>query len=687
MLGVSAAIAVGGIGPAVGQEAGAGLTEIVVTAQRREEALQRTPVSVTALTAEALEDRQVTNVLDIAAQVPNLRIEPVTGTSNSARVFLRGVGEDQSTPTTDSAIGLYVDGVYYARTLGALFDFLDVERIEVLRGPQGTLYGRNTSAGAIRVISRRPTDELRLQGDLTVGDYDRRQLRALASGPIGGGVNASLALLRNKRDGIADNVTLGTDVNDRDVTAIRGAFALDPTDAVDLTLRYDWMDDESDPSVPTSILNGVPDDLHRTEAGELPFSDFEAGGLSLDAGYRFGRYELRSITAYRELELEAILDNDGRADRVLALDYTSRQDQFSQELTLAADWERVVGLIGVYYFTETNDYDSVTFFGQNETVGFTDQETDSYAVFGQATWSLTDALSLTVGARYTRDEKDFSDFYPELNGGTRYALDDDWSAFTPKVAVDYQVSDNVFLFASYAEGYKTGGMNRSTTAVTALTPYDEESVTTYEAGVKSEFLDRRLRLNLTYFYNDYEDLQLSTFDPATNVSRRFNAAQATTKGVEMELSVVPFTGLQAYLTGGYLDAGYDEFVDRVNGELVDVSDRELKGAPRWQYAAGFTYDRLLPVGSMRLNGEINERTRVYNNVANTPSIVTPRIRLLNASLGWRSTDERWTVTLAGKNLTDKEYFANALFIGGLTSIVYPAEPRTWTLSVGYSIGR
>ena len=660
-----------------------GLTEIVVTAQRRAESLQRTPVSVTALTGQALEDRQITNVMDIAAQVPNLRIEPVTGTANAARIFLRGVGEDQSTPTTDSAIGLYVDGVYYARTLGALFDFSDVERIEVLRGPQGTLYGRNTSAGAIKILTRRPSDELRASGDLTIGSFERRQLRAAVSGPLTDGLKASLAVLKNEREGTSWNRARNEHVNRRDVEALRGAFTFDAVDDVDVTLRYDWMDDKSDPSVPTSILAGMPDNLYQTDAGEVPYSEFRSRGVSLDAGYLFGAFELRSITAYRDLDLSAVLDNDGRPARILALDYTSAQNQFSQEFTLNGDWQRAKGLVGVYYFTEDNSYDALTFVGATGTPDIAVQDTQSYAVFAQGTWLATDALSLTAGARYTWDEKDFSNSYP--NTGTLYELKESWSSFTPKLAADYRLTDQMFLFASYAAGYKAGGMNRSAVAITALTPYDQEDVKTYEVGLKTDFFSRRLRANLTYFHNGYEGLQLSTFDPETNVSRRFNAAEATTRGVELEVSAAPVAGLQAYLTSGYLDASYDKFFDRVGGVIVDVSDRKLKGAPRWQYATGFSYELPTMQGSLRFSGEVNHRTRVHNNVANTPSIATPNITLVNASIGWRSPGERWIATLAGKNLTDKEYFTNALYIGGLTSVVYPAEPRTWSLSFGYKL--
>lgn len=668
------------------------LEEIVVTAERRAESLQTVPVSVTALGAEALDERQVTNVIDIAGQVPNLRIEPVTGLSNAARIFLRGVGEDQSTPNIDSAIGLYVDGVYYPRTLGALFDFVDVERIEVLRGPQGTLYGRNTPGGAIKILTRDPGREASGIFEVLGGDYDRLQLRGTIGGPIAESLRGSVSVLKNEGDGTSDNVTLDRDVNRKDVLGARGKLIWDASQSLELRLAADWTEDKSDVGVGTSDFAGKPADLYVTAANADPSGYLRTRGAALTATWTAGSYVLTSITAWRDRQNRGLLDNDAEARTILHFAFDADQSQWSQELTLNADWGRTQAIFGLYWFTEENEYASTNFFGSranpaapvNATPGFMAQDTESYAIFAQATYAVTDALHLTAGVRYTWDEKDFTDSYPTLNRS--FAPSEEWTAFTPRIAADYRASDDLFLFASWSKGYKAGGCNRSSVPVTALTPYDEEEVSSFEAGLKSQFLDDRLRANLTLFYNDYEDLQLSAFDPATNVSRRFNAAAATTQDVELELSMVPGAGLSAYAAVGYLDASYDEFFDNVGGQIVDVSDRDLKGAPEWSVSGGFARDLPLAItGRVRLAGDVSDRSRMENNVANTPVIATPDTTLANASLAWTSADQRWTATLAGKNLTDEEYIGAGLFIGGLTTVLYPAELRTWTVALRYSL--
>lgn len=676
--------------PALAQESLATLEEITVTAQRRAESLQTTPVSVTALTRSALEDRQIESALDIAAQVPNLRIEPVTALPNAARVFLRGVGEDQSVPTTDSAIGFYVDGVYYSRVQGAIFDFADVERIEVLRGPQGTLYGRNTSGGAVKIITSDPGEVLAGSIDLTGGSYDRRQLRGTIGGPLSDTLKASLSVLKHERDGTVDNATLGRDVNARDTTAARGKLIWSPTDALEFKLAADWSEDLADVGVGASAFGGYPADLFKTTANGDPSGYLRARGVALTGTWMSGAYTLSSTTAWRDLRNDGTFDNDGEARTISHFAFDTEQSQLSQELTLAADWGRTKAIVGAYWFTEDIRHDTINYSGSRANPAapvtalpdFTDQDTDSYAVFGQASFAATDALTLTAGARYTWDEKDFDDRYPTL--GRQFLVNKKWTAFTPRLAADYKLTDSAFLFTSWSKGYKAGGFNRSSTPITALTPYDEEEVSTLEGGVKTEFFDRRLRANLTYFYNDYSDLQLSAFDPVTNVGRRFNAAAATTQGVELELSAAPVAGFNAYATLGYLDAQYDEFQDRVNGVLTDVSYLDLKGAPRLSYSAGFSWTLPLPVpGALRLNGDVSHRTRMQNVVANVPIVATPALTLVDAALSWTSQDDRWSATLAGKNLTDKHYIGAGLYIAGLTTVLYPADPRTWSAMLRY----
>jgi iron complex outermembrane receptor protein len=676
--------------PAFAQDSGATLEEITVTAQRRAESLQTTPVSVTALTSATLEERQIESSLDIAAQVPNLRIEPVTALPNAARVFLRGVGEDQSVPTTDSAIGFYIDGVYLSRVQGAIFDFADVERIEVLRGPQGTLYGRNTSGGTVKIITADPGDTLAGSVDLTVGSYDRRQIRGTIGGPLSDTLKASVSVLKHERDGTVENSTLRRDVNAKDTTAVRGKLLWSPTDALEIKLAADWSEDKADVGVGASAFSNPRPDLFKTTANADPSGYLRTRGVALTATWTSDVYTLTSTTAWRDLRNEGLFDNDGEERTILHFAFDTEQSQISQELTLSADWGRTKAIVGAYWFTEDIDHDTINYSGSRANPAqavtalpdLTHQETTSYALFGQVSFAATDALTLSAGARYTWDEKDFNDRYPTLN--TQYLIDKKWNAFTPRLAADYKLTDSVFLFASWAEGYKAGGFNRSSVAITALTPYNEEEVSTFEAGLKTEFFDRRLRANLTYFYNDYTDLQLTAFDPVTNVGRRFNAAAATTQGVELELSAVPVSGFSAYATLGYLDAKYDEFQDRVNGVLTDVSYLKLKGAPRLSYSAGFSWTLPVPVpGSLRLSGDVSHRTRMENVVANTPIVATPAITLADASLSWTSEDDHWTATIAGKNLTDKHYIGAGLYIANTTTVLYPADPRTWSASLRY----
>jgi len=665
------------------------LGEIVVTAQRRAESLQETPVAVTALTGDVLEERLVTNVLDVATQVPNLTIETVTGVGNAARVFLRGVGEDQAQFNADPAIGIYIDGVYYARTNGALFDFLDIERVEVLRGPQGTLYGRNTPGGAINIITRRPSDELYAKAEVAYGRFDQIEGRATLSGPLSETAAASFSLLHKSRDGITESTTLGRDVNRRDVTSARASIAFDPTPALRTRLTYDRTWDDSDAAVPTSNFAGPPADLFVTQSGTAPDARFRSNGLAFHADLDLGAVTLSSITGYRDLDQSGTLDNDAEARVISEFQFDAEQSQFSQELTANVDTDRLDAIAGVYFFDENNDYDAITLIGSRTNPALlvrrpddSVQYTRSYAVFGQATYEIVTDLRLTVGGRFTWDRKRFANNQPSVPAVFR--AERDWDNFSPKVSLDYRVSDDVFVYATYAGGYKAGGFNRSNLRVVAETPYDEEEVESFEAGIKTDLLGNRLRLNATGFYNDYTDLQLSTFDPATGTTRRFNAAQANTKGIEFEATARPAGGFDLYGSVGYLDAEYDEFVDRIGTTLTDVSFRKLKGAPKWQYNAGFSYSHeLASAGTVRLAGEVNYRSKVFNNVANTEQIATDSRRLVNASIAYLTPDERWTFTLAGRNLTDEEYFTNGIFIGGLISAVYPADPMTWTISARY----
>ena len=665
-----------------------GLTDIVVTAQRRAESLQDTPLSVTALTSEALDARQVTNVLDVAGQVPNLNIEFVTGLGNSARVFLRGVGEDQAQFNADPAVGIYVDGVYYARTNGALFDFLDVERVEVLRGPQGTLYGRNTPGGAINVITRRPGPDFALRADVTYGRFNNLEGRATVNVPVTEGLAASFSLLGRQRDGISYSTALGRDVGRRKIVSARGAIAYDAIPNLKLLFTGDRTWDESDTAIPTSNFSGLPADLFLNAGSPDPFGSFRSSGIALNASLSLGDVTLGSITAYRDLAQRAVLDNDGEARLYSGFESDAKQRQFSQELTASFDTERFKGIVGAYLFHEDNDYGALTLIGSRANAATriarpdtSFQRTRSYAIFGQATYTLVDALDVTLGGRYTWDSKNFTNSQPAVSAV--FAAQRDWQNFSPKIGLNYRVNDQAFVFASYSQGYKAGGFNRSNVRIVAETPYNQERVKSFEVGIKTDLLNRRLRLNLSLFSNDYQNLQLSSFDPATGTTRRFNAAEAKTRGIELEASARPARGLELFGTFAYLDASYDRFLDLVGGVVTDVSARKLKGAPEYQASGGFTFDHDMGWGNLLLNAQASYRSSQFTNVANTAAIAQRARTLVDASIGYRTADERWTLMLAGKNLLNEKYASNGIFIAGFLSAIYPADPVTWSITARY----
>ena len=674
-------------GPAA-SEASSGVEEITVSALRRSSRLQDTPVAVTALSAETLDRRQIFNVLDVAGQVPNLAIDPVTGIGNAARVFLRGVGEDQAVFTADPGIGTYVDGVYFARTFGVLFDLVDVDSVEVLRGPQGTLFGRNTPGGAILVNSRAPSlDELRGVAEFNYGRFNEVFIRGALSMPLARDLAAaSVSAVYRTRDGFVAAPNIGRDVNARDVASLRGQLLLTPASNLSVRVIADKTWDNSDAFVPVSNFSGEPNSLLVTQAGEDPSARFTMGGVSANVSWELGKVTLGSITSYRELTQVATLDNDGELRRISGQIIDAGQNQFSQEVTARYDSERLQAMVGFFYFHEFNDYDTVTLIGSrpNPAVAIarpdtSEQVTRSYAVFGQATFKLTPDVGLTAGGRYTWDEKRFVNNQPSVPGV--FGGTEKWRDFSPRVGLDWRVNDQLFMFASYAQGFKAGGFNRSNSAIVANTPYDPENVDTIEFGLKADLADRKLRANLTFFNNEYKGLQLSAFDLDTGTTRRFNAASARTRGLELETTARPTKDFEAFFSVGYLDARYNEFFDLVGGVLTDVSDRRLKGAPQLEWTAGFGWEPELPNGgTIRIGGDVNFRDELFNNVANTPGITTPPRTLVNGMLRYTTPDRKLQFTASGRNLLNRQFPVNGIFIGNLISALYPSEPMTWMLS-------
>ena len=629
------------------------LEEVTVTAQRRAENLQKVPIAVSALGAADLEQFDIRTIREVSSVVPNLWMETNTGLSSGARASLRGIGEDESYFTSDTPVGLYIDDVYIPRQTGALFDLNEIERIEVLRGPQGTLYGRNTSAGAIKIVTRKPSREVRGNAEVTVGDFDRLDVRAALSGPLGERTAGEIAVLSRQHDGYDENLVNGAEVNDQDVVAGRIALLFTPTDDLELLLAYDKVRERSTPGYATGVALQPPDglgafdpddqvdgdtDVHTLLSDLLdPLNDVDQQGVGLTATWNVAGLTLKSITAWRELSNTLLLDADGQdtcfglALPCLHLFQDQRQDQLSQELQVQgkAFGEKLTYIGGVYYFEESNTQRTENIilaqFGENQ-FSDTGLETDSIAAFASATWAFSAQANLTAGVRWTRDTKDFTSAVFEADGApvlvcadpqTREVfasgacdpgappgavtdelsrdLSETWSSVTPRLAFDFAVTPEAMLYASASKGFKSGSYDgrEVSTALYSLQPIDPETVFTYEVGAKTEWFDRRLRANLAVFLNDFEDLQGTGTNQATGSFTRFSVGDVETKGVEIELVAEPVPNLSLTANVGLLDTEFTQINFDQEADCGPVGtgtkELELKFAPDVSSFLGVSY--------------------------------------------------------------------------------------------------
>ena len=671
---------------------------IIVTATRMGETrLQDTPLAVTAVSAETLDRAGIKDIRDLVSIAPGLQ---VTQNATFSQVYIRGIGSNNVFGGSDPSSTMHVDGIYLARPGSYLSNFLDVERIEVLRGPQGTLYGRNSVGGTINVISRKPDDVMRARGQLTYGNYDFQRAEGYVSGPvIPGKVAASFSILRSTRDGYLDNVVPGVgDIDDEDTVGGRLQLRFTPDSRLDVVMRADYLHSDD-------ALGGYVKMLQRTNdpAANSVLGDFRSvalnirsaskrtqWGASADISYDLGSATIHSLTGYRTNRLRQVGDTDGTALNVRRTDQFEGQRQFSQELNLSGALGDLSYILGLYYFDENIQVDSsVTTFASNVRANFMPViETAAMAGFAQANYALTERLSLTAGARYTRERKRFDQTAQQFfltTGGLRpgfpetYALRDVYSAWTPKVGIEFRPVDDVLIYASATKGFKSGGFNFASRNVRQ--GFDPETLWSYEAGVKLELFDRLWRLNGTYFHYDYTNLQVQSF-LSPGVIDITNASDAKVDGVEIESLLRPVQGIQIGVNLAYLDAVYKNYTTALApGNVVfDASGNRLNLAPKWAYSAFVDLD--LPVGNGSIIGraEYSHRGRQFFTAGNVGLDQQSPYGLVNASLGYNFGDSGFRVMVFGRNLADKEYVTStASFASGIVGRV--GEPRTYGVRV------
>jgi iron complex outermembrane receptor protein len=717
------------------------IAEVIVTARRRAESLQDVPVSVSAFDAARIAELQAETISGLRNAVPNLHLD--RGDGANTVIYIRGIGQNDSLAFADAGVGVYLDDVFIARSQAAFLDVFDIARVEVLRGPQGTLYGRNTIGGAIKFVSEEPPDSFDMFVEAGAGNHDYRSLKARLGGPMGDHLRGKIAVSATQREGFATNTVDGQDDGDTESVAWRAALAYVPSDTARISLTFDGKRDRPDTSrspVRETPVTGFPDpvgapfspvtfepatDPYRVDVNANHLSDLDSWGATLKAGVDLSdAWSLESITAYREMDFDLALDTDGSPLPILDILVLQEQDQFSQELRTTYDADDGFTFVaGLYYFQDDDltfsgvDNAAVSVFGfpvtlfglATSSLADTHQKTKSYAAFADASYDLTERLTLSAGVRYTYEEKEsrrrFENFFdptlsvvsnppPFLSGvgtpGTPIFGEEDFDAVTPKLSLSYRPADGLMLYGSVAKGFKSGGFDGRGTTQFGFQPFDPETVWGYELGMKSTWADGRVVLNAAAFYNDYEDLQVTSFgaDPVsgTFVSLFTNAAKARTQGLELEWAARPAAGLTLNATLGYLDAKYEEFRTLVGGVVTDVSDREMVNAPEWTGSLGITYEHALSpslIGTMHVDGSY--RSKTYTEITASELLAQDDYVIANAFLGLTTTDGRWEVRGGVQNLTDE-----AVRIQGFNLSEFPgyqlafySAKRTWNVRVAY----
>lgn len=666
------------------------LTAVTVTAERRTTDLQKTAVAVSAVGESQLQERQVHSLADLAGQAAGVTLP--SPYINQQYVFIRGIGN--SRPAGNPSVGVYLDDVYIARQFGNAFSNLpDIERVEILRGPQGTLYGQNTSSGALKIISKDPSNQFTGYVEGGGGNFGTFESKGYFSGPLIPDVLlGSLAVSSRKSDGYAHNYTLNKDVNGFDTDQVRAKLLFRPSENLRFDLAIDEASDHSDNGVPSPLTPHLKD--NRTLASWDTRTDQKNGGISFKITDRLNdNLTLKSISAFRRIKDGQPWDSDGRETYTFNKFYQEvNQRQFSQEFQLLGEYERFDFVTGATYFHENFDFDRLTALGTAPAWQATSSrnEKESKGIFGQLHYKVTDAFGITGGLRYSREEHILSgDAYNSNAGGEllsqRFAFNN-WSeknsSLTPKLTLDYTFSPNVFTYFTWAKGETSGGWNPAPVNRIDLVerPIDPEEVTSYEWGIKTTAFNNRVQNNIALFYNKYDNYQTSLSNPVFNGVPVIggvlaNADSAHTYGAELESSFQITSNWKTSFSASYLRTGIDQFLPGGVSSTADYTGNELPFAPRMTYNLNTVYDVSVPGGDLRLNGNVRRSSQFYTGVENT--FETPAQTYVDLGAFYTPRGTSLTLFVSGKNILDKTYETPSAFG------YYYNAPRTWLAGARY----
>ena len=715
--------------PADGQKTTT-LEGIKVTARKREETLQEVPVAVTAFTADSLDRLNVEDLSDLDAQVPNLTIYAARGSSSTLTAYIRGVGQSDPLWGVDPGVGIYMDDVYIARPQGALLDVFDVDRIEVLRGPQGTLYGKNTIGGAIKYISKGLRSDFNGYGSVTLGNYGQRDLKAAVGGGFGGSeyLRGRISVADLHRDGFGENIISGEDVSDKKVRAIRANLGAYVTENVDLQFAFDHVDDSSGvrgaQMLAPNPFNSIPlyggtgpkpplASRYDVRNGMPNINDTTLSGASATVNFRMNDdWTFKYVLAKRESDTETNIDFDLTQDKIADVKAFYSDEQVTQELQANYDGGgRVRGVFGLYKFDGEaggqvlNNFFNLSF-GDTQGVVYT----ESVAAYADWTFDVSDKFSIDVGMRWTDEDKHavvknigYTDGTFTKPSGTVAANFDktiNFQNLSPKISLDYQVTPDIMVYGLFSRGFKSGGYNiraQATAVPRSAEPFMDEQVDSFEVGTKMGLLDQRLFLNLSAFHNKYKDIQLSIFTEYTTPqgAKAFfgdftNAGEGTVNGFEAEYQWLATDHFTVSGNLAWLDAKYDTYMFK----NVNIADQqEFTNAPDFSGALNLEYRTDLGAAgslSARIGYAYQSSVVATTEIVRDPvtgAVTVPITEdgygLVGAGVIWKYNDA-WTVSLQGSNLTDKEYKTTGYVVPalGVRSGFY-GPPRQYTLTVKY----
>ena len=752
-IGLAVSVALGTISalapyPAQAQADGVrAVEEIVVTARRREESLTDVPISITAISGDELERVGISDLVAVGQAAPNVTLEVSRGTNTTLSAFIRGVGQQDPVAGFEAGIGIYVDDVYLNRPQAAVLDIYDVERIEVLRGPQGTLYGRNTIGGAIKYVSKRLSDEREARIRFSAGSFNQLDAIVTASTPVSDTLRIGGSLAKLTRDGFGDNLTLpGIENYQKDIFGARASLEWNPSDNLFVRVAADYIKDNSDPRqghrLTVGNVSGAPilDDVFDTRAGlNNPEQEVTATGLAVTAEYTINdQWMLRNILAYREDESFSPIDFDSLAVVALDVPVVYENDQLSEELQLLYTGDRLNGMIGFFYMDANafNAFDVIL--GQTGDIlnlpglnAFTlgDVDTSTWALFADFSYDVTDRLSVSLGGRYTSDERDSRVLRQTLIGGTSdffggtavpiattsdFQGSETFTEFTPRLSVSYAATDSTNVYFTYSEGFKGGSFDPRALSTGApdidgngtvdasdvfeFMLFQPETVDSFEVGLKGNWLDNRLSANIALFRAQYDDVQipgsvgLDTDGDGLDdsfVGVTSNAADADITGAELESTLFVTDHLSFNASVGYMQAVFNEFIDAFGADVS--SERVFQNTPDWTAQGRINYQRDLPLfgmqGDISLSAAVSHRSTASQFETPNAFLDQPSFNIWDASAVWNSEDGHWTLGLHGKNLADEEYkvagyFFPTLGIEGSVTAFY-GNPRVFTATVDY----